>query len=562
MSFSNSIKTLRDEKFSDDDILEDVATLRPDLTESIKTLRKEGFKSKEILDDIGSLKLENKPYSKKLGKGASVVAGAIEGFAAPFALAQAAGGKIAPQMSNNFPTTSNSEHDILSKDSKDLSFSDLMELSDSSDYPTSMFEISPKEQEGASPEASNPFGEVFRKLPESEDEFSRRLRIGTSAIVGSAPFGLTGVLSGIVGSQAGQTVREQFGKEGKFENFGVGEGAAIATDVLTGGLTTLGVGVAKNLRRAGTASTSPIFRRGDELLSRASAKATIQGEKNALEGVIRTAANEQVRSFDNSISQIGRNKYTQITNTDAAAIQRTTDGLFRSGQLNIISPVTTTAEQGTRIIQNAANETFQNEVINAERVAYTAARTAATGLSGEAPQTIALAKKLRDDLVKNNPTPEQQPVISFLTGLIDDLEHSVPGTPAQVSKLVDAAGNPLSRTAAVPASTQATTRLANDLVDLVQRSNQAVNYGNELRAQSHRLKPIVNKLREEVGQVLAQNTNAADLYKEANLLHGRNADVWGTRYMRKVRFAENPESLIVSTQLASNMRNLKQAIPN
>ena len=46
------------------------------------------------------------------------------------------------------------------------------------------------------------------------------------------------------------------------------------------------------------------------------------------------------------------------------------------------------------------------------------------------------------------------------------------------------------------------------------------------------------------------------------LVHARNAETWGTNFMRDVRFTENPENLVSKTTKASNMRNLKEAIPN
>lgn len=412
-------------------------------------------------------------------------------------------------------------------------------------------------------EKENPIGAFIGKFPESEDESSRRIRAGTAGAIAGASFGIPGIIAGLVGSQAGQTIREVYGKEGKFDEFGLGEGAALTADVLAGGAAGAGASLARGTNRAATSQAArlpAVFQNAETGLQRAVARNTIQGEKTALQNIVNSFGQNQVRGFEEQAARISPDRYTQLIRSDASGLKQHADNMFRNTQLSTISPIAATPEQGARAIQEAANATFQNEVIGAERQAYSAAREAAQGVTGQAPRTIEQAKALRADLLRNNPTPEQQPVIGFLNGLIEDLETNTPGSIRPASALLDAHGQPLSPTMEIPASSVPTTRAANDLVDLVQRSNQAVNYGSELRLQSHRLTPIIDTLRQEVGAVLRQNTQAANLYQKANALHGRNAETWGTRYMRSVRFAENPETIIGKTKLASNMRNLRNGI--
>lgn len=408
--------------------------------------------------------------------------------------------------------------------------------------------------------------EGLSTLPESEDETSRRVRTGTAGAVAGAPFGIPGIIAGLVGSQAGQTIREIYGEDGKFDEFGWGEGAAIAADVLAGGTAGTIASVARGTTRAATqgaqqtARTPAIFRQPQNAVQRAVIKNTIQGEKNALDNIINNFGVQQVRGFEQEAAALSPNRYTELINSHASGIQQQADNMFRNSQLSLISPLATTPEQGGRAIQEAANAIFQAEVIQAERGAYGAAREAATGISGEAPRTIEQAKALRAELLKSNPTPEQQPVVNFLNGLIGDLETVTPGSTIPASTILDASGRPIIPAQEIAPSSAPTSRPANDLVDLVQRSNQAVNYESELRQQSHRLTPIIRTLRQEVGKVLNQNPMAATLYQEANALHAHNAETWGTKYMRNVRFTENPETIVGKTKVASNMRNLKNAI--
>ena len=416
-------------------------------------------------------------------------------------------------------------------------------------------------------EQENPLLNAISQFPESEDQTARRVRAGTAGAIAGAPFGIPGIIAGLVGSQAGQTVREVYGNEGKFDTFGWGEGGAIAADLVAGGGAGAVASISRNAPRvagqqaAQQARNIPaIFQNAENAIQRSVIKNTIQGEKRALDGIINNFGTQQVRGFEQEAASLSPNRYTELVNSSASAIKRNADEMFRNSQLSLISPLATTPEQGGRAIQEAANQIFQSQVINAERGAYTAAREAATGLVGEAPRTIEQAKALRANLTRSTPTPEQQPLINFLDGLISDLETSTPGSTRPASSLVDAQGNPLTAAQEIPASTAPTPRPANDLVDLVQRANQAVNYESELRLQSHRLNPLIATLRQEVGQVLNQNPTAAGLYRDANNLHARNAETWGTRYMRNLRFAENPEQIISKTKLASNMRNLKEGI--
>lgn len=411
-------------------------------------------------------------------------------------------------------------------------------------------------------EDENSILSYLQTFPESEDQTSRRLRIGTSGAIGGLPFGPIGVFAGVVGSQVGQTIRETFGNEGKFDTFGLGEASAIGTDILAGGGAAIGASLARNAPRvaAQTARTPAIFQRGENLLQRATAKSSIQGDTQSLLNTINSFGDLQLRGFENEMSRVSPNKYTELTRSNASGLRRHAENTFRNSQLNNISPISTTNEQGAKAIQEAANQTFQNKVITAEREAYQQARLAAEGLTGKAPRTIQEATSLRNDLIKNNPTPEQQPLVNFLNGLIQDLETRTPESITPTSTLLDLHGNPLVPEVRTPATVSPTIRSANDLVDLVQRANQAVNYDSELRTQSHRLMPLLGTLRKETGQVLSKRPHAFNLYQGANNLHAQNAEIWGTRYMRNLRFAENPETIIGKTKLASNMRNLKSGI--
>lgn len=421
-----------------------------------------------------------------------------------------------------------------------------------------------KEENPQSFAQENPLLNYLGSLPESKDESSRRIRTGVTGATLGAFAGIPGIIAGVVGSQAGQTVRELYGKEGKFENFGWGEVGAITADLVAG----LGTGIVSNALKTGVkqganAVKNPaIFNPANTRLEKAVVKNAVQGEKNALQEIVDNFSRSQINQFESDISALAPSRYNEITQVPLSGIQRQAENMHRQGVLGFISPLQVTPEQGGSAIQQSANEIFNQEVIAGERAAYTAAKEAAENLSGTTPKTIEEAKKLRDSLIASAPSKEQNPLVDYLNNLISDLETSTPASTSPASSILGPNGKPIVGPQEIPASSSPKTKKANDLITIIQNGNQAVNYDSKLREQSHRLIPILNTLREETGLVLNKSPEAALLYNEANTLHARNAETWGTKFMRNVRFSENPENIVSGLNKASNLRNLKQAIPN
>src|SRR3982751_3344708 len=108
----------------------------------------------------------------------------------------------------------------------------------------------------ASFEEENPILSHLSKLPESEGQAARRFRVAGNVLPVAALGGLPGIITGLVGSQAGQTIREVYGKDGKFDEFGWGEVAALATDVVVGGAAGVGLSLARQGAQ-GTAQQAP-----------------------------------------------------------------------------------------------------------------------------------------------------------------------------------------------------------------------------------------------------------------------------------------------------------------
>ena len=408
----------------------------------------------------------------------------------------------------------------------------------------------------------SPYSKLLSTFPESEDQLSRRARTGVSAAILGAPFGVPGVVGGVIGSQAGQTVRELFGNEGKFDEFGLGEASAIGADLLFGGASGIIADLVRQSPRIAAKAAPNVFQQGNSRLRNSLIKNQIQGERTALEETINSFGQQEIKNFETAINKITPERITDITEASASTMQQEANNLYRNQQLNIISPINQTPEQTGRVLQEQANEVFRTEVLQAERSAYNQAQEAAQGLQGEAPRTLEQATKLREQLTVNNPTPEQESLINFLDGFIADLETKTPEKITPASSLLNAQGQPITPSSTIPASTKPTKRTVNEFIDRLQRANNAVSYDSETRLQSHRLKPILATFREEISNMLAKRPDARTAYEVANELHGRNAEVWGTRYMRNVRFGENPETIISRAKVASNMQNFNEAMQN
>lgn len=564
MTLASGIEELRRNQFSNDEILKNIRQLRPDLNQGIDTLYKEGFSEDEILDNIAKLQLE----PRKLGKLESVGAGATEGILGPVYLGELAGSGskslmesigLGSEKPEFIRTPEETQANLMEKPFSQMSFAELHQLADSDDIDPffSQFSLSNQQRQEVKDrgiDQSSMIETILSNIPKSEDEASRRLRTGTSAVVGSIPFGILGMLAGLVGSQAGQTVRETFGEDGEFES-PLGEALAIGTDIITGGAAAAGYEISRGSQQAARQATRmpAVFERGEDLLSKASAKAIIQGEREGLENAIKQVSTRQIKGFENQASRIAPISFETLPQRSAGEIstlQRAADDAFRNTQLATISPISISLEEGSRAIQTQAKKIFKETVIDAERQSYNAAKESAATTSGSAPRSLQQAKELEEQLTRVTPQPEQNPVISYLRGLINDLEEKVSD-----SLILGAEGRPIQR-----ATTRPKNLSGDDLIQLVQNGNQAVNYESAFREQSHRLKPLINTLREETGKVLSTNSQANQLYQQANALHGKNAEIWGTKYMRNVMFGENPESIVQGAKKASNMRNFKQAI--
>lgn len=377
-------------------------------------------------------------------------------------------------------------------------------------------------------------------LPKSETKAGRFVRTSIPSVaygsgigfaVGGPPGALAGAGTSLIGNLAGQTYREIFGKDGEMEST-PGEVGAIAVDVVA----SLSAGLVPKLPQLLKQSRKipNIFSENFNRISNKITKSYVQGEKKVLDKVIKDFSDKQIAKFEKEATRVSAETIQDLPKTSTQTLKNQAEELYRSNNLDMISPINTTKREAGLNIQEVAKNTFKETVIDAEREAYSKARGASKNLKGEAPEGFLEAKKLIRDMKRKPPSAEEKGVISYL----DDVISTV-GSKKEVKK-VD----------------------AETLIDLVQRGNKEINYNSQHREISHRLKPVVANLREDLREILSKDKNAHDLYIAANDLHAKNADIWGTRYMRNVRFSENPETIISGSRKASNMTNIQNAIPD
>ena len=529
----------------------------------------EQFPEDEELDNSF---FENFPEEdRKLNNKESIAAGVIESVAGPLHLASKAGEALSVQKPESFTDgigtklklPRETEAELIQKPIEEMSFAEIYALTDDDIIPPSMIRPSEKQLSEASPEAVSPTKEVLKNLPKSETQTGRRLRNAASAGVLTSVFGPLPTLISIASGQVGQTVREIFGEDG--EGGFLVESAAFIVDLFTSLGLSIGPGILKeSLKNSNKANAikkiSSVFEDNVKYLDKTDAKNIILGEKKALDKVVNDFSKDQIQVFEKEASKTASKPFEKLENIPATSLDDGIQKAYVDAQLNLITPIETTLEEGSRVIQDTTNKIFKSSVIDAEQAAYKKVSQESSKLSGKATETIKLAKKKRAELSSTTPTPDQEQAISFLDTLISDLEHTTP--PKKVAGGLDVSGSFIRDPSVIPSSTLPRTRTANDLIKMVQAGNHSINYDSQVRLQSHRLKPVIDMLREETGNVLQKNAKAFDLWKSANKLHGDNAKLWNTKNMRKVRFGENPESIIKANQTGSNLRNFKQATQN
>ena len=551
-SLEDKIHKARLENFTDDEIYDYLKTT-DDFKKKMSIAESEGFTEDEIKKSVFP--------QKRIGKNESIAVGATEVVLLPAVGSQLLGQKFLPSQPENLPLQRDLDEKTLDKPLNQMSLADIHSLGDDVVAPGDYF--GPKQSQREDLQKSGvgltPI-DALLALPESKDPESRKARSASTGGTLGGMFGPLGFISGVAGGYAGQAVREQIGKDGKTENWWQ-EGLAIATDLVTGlGTNILGSFAKNTTKSAVKQGMKTVFSQVDTPLERSLVKNTVQ-DSVALEKQIASIGEQELETFNNNIAKIAPETIEALPTTELEPLKDQVLTSWKEANLNAISPVEATAEEGGRAVQEATKQVYNANVIKAEKAAYDAGKAAAKGLSGEAPEALSQAKKLLNDLVRVTPNPDQDPVIRYLRGLIGDLETTTAEKIIGPSALLDQFGNPAIPGSIIPATTKATKVPANDLITLVQNGNHSINYDSTLREQSHRLKPIIATLREETGKVLSKKAEAKSLYDSANKLHGSNAEIWNTKYMKNVLYSENPEVIISQSKKASNMRNFKEAVP-
>lgn len=383
------------------------------------------------------------------------------------------------------------------------------------------------------------FQDILNSYAEPEDEWARRAEVAAPAIASALLAGPAWVVASLIGSQAGQQIREVWGDKddkGNLKTSGWVEAAAAGVDILSSVGLGIGGSAAKNLKKVKSSAVHDVFTTPSSKSREIAVRHAIDKQNEKLTGIVDNFSQPQLRAFEQEANALSQNRYTELANATTGRLQPDTSQMARQGILSTVSPFNVNERQAGVALQEAANTVFNDVIRPAESAAYAAIEPLARDLNGIAPRALNQANELLSDILRTNPTPDQQPVIRYLENLI-----------GQLGTETDAAVLP-------------TTRSAVDLIQMVQKGNKAVGYGSQLRLQSHRLSPILSTLRDELGGILSQNPAALNAYTNANQLYRRNAQIWGTKYMRGVRFAQNPENITRTTRTPSNLRNLKQAI--
>lgn len=479
---------------------------------------------------------------ENLGVAGSIGAGALEGYAGMLGLAEMA--------SMALPTVQQAENITLGRDieaqalyDQETTQSDLIASLLGEDDILPMLPIRAKAsvQQAATPGSENLVSQLFQSLPASEGLMANVARGASRATIGVAAGGGVGlpVSPAILGGAA-------------IGGGAAGVGEAAGFNPLVSAAMELGTGVGataflENLGRAGPVTLSPLAREGKSFLEASAAKAIVQQGESGLNREIEKIASSQLRDMELATGRLSESRFAELAplRTTLSEEQQQLQQLARNGILDTVHPTEATNQTAMTRIQNAVNQKFQESVIEAEAAAYSAAKAKSATARFSTPNTLQQAKNLRADMMRVAPSPEQEAVINELNRFIGAIEEG--RGPQILGPDGMAFGEGL-----------APAQMANEHIQNLQNANRFVSYDSALRSQSDRMKPILATYRREIAGKLPED--AREAWNAANSLHARNAEIWGTRYMRGLRFEEVPERILSQTKTPSNLQNLKKAM--
>ena len=448
---------------------------------------------------------------RPLTTGESIAAGVLEGITDPFAIAEFAAEKLAPEKPEGLKTAVDVESEILGdRDISELSFMELFAISDSDEpLPPSFFGPTAKQKEEAPPEALAPFRTFQAGIPESEDEIARILRRGTRFATGAAATGAglgTAAEIGALGL-AGQTAREA----------GVGE--IPATIIELGG-----VGAARNLLRGKFKRSSfpkamekDILQTAERLnLRRLPASATRPG------GAVNFVENLTQQSV------FGKKAYEKLFNEIQEGLTTNLEN-----QLNDISRrrFTSLAEGG---------ETLQNAFVNA----HSQARAFSRAFYGFAEQAAQGIKVPVSDLQRGLDRLSKRLGQTFVQeGKEAGVKSIVDGMRKALKREADSAGRvPLER-----------------LIAQRRSIRSMINYEDVGGAREF-LKGVDRSLTNTFERVGRQNPEWFRRFREAERNFADQAKFFRNKLMKNVLFNESPEGIMNAINKPSDIAKLENAI--
>ena len=501
MTFNSAIKQLRSEGFTDDEILEDIIKIRPDLSASVEQLKTEEIGPDEIVTSLSEINLPD----RKASTGESILSGAIEGVSDLPALAEG----VSSFLPGRGQTPGEKARTQIETEADPTSAAFALLADSDDDIMGSLYRpLTKKEYEEGPPESTQPFSTLQERLPKSKKGVDSVLRRGARFGAGALSTGASPSTALRVGASglAGQTVRELGGPEA----------LAIATEL---GLPEIAFHSIRNRFQGGNIPT-PVAR---------------DIERTAKElGIKKLPASSitesrVIQQADTILSQsaFGKNAYESTMNEIKGSLSENLDNVLNTMSKKGLN----TLEEGGQSLQDQFKRAHR-QVRSYNRGLYGFSEKAAENIMvpiEEIERTLSgVNKKMKRSF---KPNTDEAAVSDFTSQMLKEIRDS-----AKNGKV------PLSRLVGQKASI-----------------NGMINYQKVGGAKEY-IKGINNSLKRNIEKYGSKNPTFWSRYQAAEKNAANEGKYFRNMLMRSVLYNESPEAILNAINKPSDLTKLKNAL--
>jgi hypothetical protein len=553
-TFGDEIKTLLDEGYEYNDILETFLELSPQMREEIGGLINEGFSPEDIVSTYLEL-LEPSQSSQasapqniaaQAARGAlqgAIDIGGIGGLLQGLTQAPLTYGLLNPELRKETSTPGMKARAGL-ETSPNLSEKDFIAVAGEDDDILGL-PILPGQR---------------RALRQAQEDFPQGglLQEGIRRSVRSLPASLLGpgaLSTALIGEGAGLGAREAL------KGLGVGETGQTIGDIIAG---LLAPGSAA-LRAQQTQKTLPnVAREAQKGLGRQITKAEIVATPRKVQNEIQKLSSEAIKQYESKAGSLAEDSF-KAGSFDARKIE---DDLIRETKeaaLNAISPGSERSESAWNNISESVNKQLSSDRASYRNL-YRAAEKQAKDMSYVFKKTAAEAQNLLNDLGRISTKGKGQSEVekALLSSLKDVGVHEKGANFEQlISNVLEKYKGDKIEVSEIQKLMRGQAPITVDKAMALKRSlNDIINYEELSPTIKDLLRPLVKTLKEETLEALEQRPLVRTAYQKAESEFAKTAETYDKDAINFLRAKDAPETAASRFLVGSNLKYLKNALKN